>query len=419
MVSSEFFKYSAALLSSNAISQLIGILVYPIITRIYSKEIFGEFSLFYSIVGVLTILSTGKYEAAMILPKSEKKADALFQLCLILNVCLFVFSLLIVFFGKGLIITLFNHENLIRLLPFIPISVLLGGLWQTLNYYFIRHKKYYNIGIYNIAQSLINSALKCILGFKGFIQSGLIWGTFLGQLLAFFLCFFKSGFQLKNRKPVEKAEMAEVAKTYANFPKFELPNEFLNTLAGNLPVLLLSIYFNMEEIGLFSLALTVGFRPVNLFCNSVYQVLFKKITDRIHQKELVVKDLLLFCKTCVITILPFFLLFLFISEWVFGILFGKEWAEAGFYLKWMLPWLFMIVLVASLSFIPDLFFRQKTAMYIEITSVVIRVIALLTGIYFRNFRLAIALYCSLSALILIIKLLWYFHLIKKYESSIL
>jgi O-antigen/teichoic acid export membrane protein len=217
----------------------------------------------------------------------------------------------------------------------------------------------------------------------------------------------------------KKAEIIAVAKTYANFPKFELPNEFLNTLAGSLPILLLSIYFDMEEIGLFSLALTVGFRPVNLFCNSIYQVLFKKITDRIHQKERVIKDLFLFCKTCMITILPFFLIFLFISEWVFGILFGKEWAEAGFYLKWMLPWLFMIVIVASLSFIPDLFFRQKTAMYIEMAYITIRIIALLTGIYFRDFHLAIALYCSLSALILGIKLFWYFHLIKKYESSIL
>lgn len=137
-----------------------------------------------------------------------------------------------------------------------------------------------------------------------------------------------------------------------------------------------------------------------------------------HQKT-IKHELLLFCKTCTVTLLPLFVLFLFISEWVFGWMFGLEWKEAGFYLKLMLPWLFMIVLVASLSFIPDLFFKQKTAMHIEIVYVIARISTLLAGIYLNDFRLAILFYCSMSALILIVKLLWYFQLIKKYEVSLI
>jgi O-antigen/teichoic acid export membrane protein len=416
--SSEFFKYSAALLSSNAISQLIGIFVYPFITRLYGREVFGEFNLLFSIVGILTILSTGKYELAIVLPKSEKKAIALFQVCLILNVFLCILSLLIVFFWREGIASLFNRESLSRLLFFLPFLVLLGGLWQTLNYFFIRQKKYYNVGTYAIAQSLINSIVKCALGVKACIQSGLLWGTILGQFLAFFSCFYKSRFPWRKIKKIEKTELIAVAKTYSNFPKFESPNELLNTFAGNLPILLLSVYFEMVEIGLFALALSVGFRPVNLFCNSVYQVLFKKITEKMHHKEMIKKDIFLFCKLCLIVILPFFLLFVFIAEWIFGILFGQEWTEAGFYLKLMLPWLFMVVLVASISFIPDLFFKQKTAMILEIGYVILRLISLFIGIYFHDFRLAILLYCGISAFVLMIKLVWYFHLMKKYESSL-
>jgi O-antigen/teichoic acid export membrane protein len=412
---SEFFKYSAALLSSNAISQLIAILAYPLITRIYSREIFGEFNVFFSIVSVLSILPTGKYELAIVLPKSEKKAFALFQLCLILNLCLFVVTFVILFFWKEGIASLFKQEHLKDLLPFLPFLILLAGLWQALNYFFIRQKKYYNISAYNITQSIISSGLKCLLGIKGFIQSGLVWGTFLGQFLAILISFSKSGISLKKIRKVKKVELMDVAKMYSNFPKFEMPHEMLNSFAGNLPVLLLSIYFEMGEIGLFSLALTVGFRPVNLFCNSVYQVLFKKTSERVHHRENFKNELLLFCKMCMVGILPFFLFFFFISEWIFGLLFGLEWKEAGYYLKLMLPWLFMVVLVASISFVPDLFFKQKTAMKIEIIYVILRIIALILGIYSQNFHLAILLYCGISAFMLIVKLLWYFRLIKKYE----
>ncbi|GHT39074.1 polysaccharide biosynthesis protein [Bacteroidia bacterium] len=416
--SSEFFKYSAALLSSNAISQLIGIAAYPFITRIYSPEIFGEFTFFLSIVGILAIFPTGRYELAIILPKSEKKAIALFQLCILLNGLFFLLSSFIIVIWKAKIASFFHQESLLALLPFLPFLVLLTGLWQTFNYYFIRQKKYYNISAYNITQSIIGSGLKCVLGIKGFLQSGLVWGTLSGQFFAIIISLIAGKSQLKEVKKTDKAKIMQTAKTYVNFPKFELPNELLNTFAGSLPVLLLSFYFKMGEIGLFSLALTVGFRPVNLFSTSVYQVLFRKMSERLQNREKLKRELLLFCKTCIITILPFFILFLFISEWAFEILFGWEWKAAGFYLKCMLPWLFLVVLVASISFIPDLFFRQKTAMHIEIVYVILRILALFTGIYFQSFRLAVILYCGISALMLFVKLSWYFCLIKRYESSL-
>jgi O-antigen/teichoic acid export membrane protein len=414
----EFFKYVTALLSSNVIAQLIGLIAYPFITRIYSKEIFGEFNWFLSVAGLLIILSTGKYDPAIVLPKSERKAISLFQLCLVLNFLLFIFSLSAVVFWGDAIASLFSRNSLSRLLIFLPFMVLLGGLWQALNFFFIRRKKYYHIGLYNVAQSLVGVVLKCVLGLKGFVHSGLIVGSIAGQGVAFLICFLKSGFRLNEMKAIDRTELKAVAKAYAFFPRYELPNELLNTLSGALPVLLLSVYFEMEAIGLFSLALTVGFRPVNLFSLSVYQVLYKKTTERIHRKARIGRHLVLFCKTCVIVFLPFFILFAFISEWAFGILFGADWTAAGVYLRMMLPWLFLVVITASLSFIPDLFSKQRTAMHIEMIFILFRVISLAAGIYFRNFDLAIALYCGISAIRFIVLFVWYFHLVKKYESQV-
>ena len=63
------------LLSANVVAQVIGLVVYPILTRIYAPEDFGLLNLFLSIGGILVILSTAEYYNAIVLP--EKKEDGL------------------------------------------------------------------------------------------------------------------------------------------------------------------------------------------------------------------------------------------------------------------------------------------------------------------------------------------------------
>jgi O-antigen/teichoic acid export membrane protein len=403
------------LLSSNFLSQVIGFAIYPILTRLYIPEAFGEFSLFLSIVGILTLLTTGKYDLAIVIPKSEKNAVALVQLSLILTGFFFIVFFIIIVFWKEPIALLFNQKHLITLLPYLPFYLLLGGIWQTLNYYFIRQKRYYNISIYNISQSVINSGLKCILGFRGFLQYGLVFGQFFGQLLATIGSIIAGKSILNHLKQWDKQTIVAMAKRYANFPKFKLPHGMLNAFTGNLPVLLLSAYFEMTEIGLFSLAMTIGFRPVSLFSNSVYQILFRKMSERMQNKENIKKECLLFCKICVIFILPFFILGMFIPADFFVLLFGSKWVGVGFYFKLLLPCLFLSTMIASLSFVPDIFSKQKTAMNIEFLNIMLRIISLTTGIYFHDFNLAIILYCCTATCVLGIKLAWYFKLINTYE----
>ena len=65
----------AKLLSANVVAQVIGLVVYPILTRMYAPEDFGLLNLFMSIGGVLAILSTAEYYYAIVLPKEEKDAE--------------------------------------------------------------------------------------------------------------------------------------------------------------------------------------------------------------------------------------------------------------------------------------------------------------------------------------------------------
>ena len=80
MLRSSGVRNFAKLFSANVVAQAIGLLVYPILTRIYSPEDFGLLNLFLSIGNVLVILSTMEYYNAIVLPSEDKVLlTALFQ----------------------------------------------------------------------------------------------------------------------------------------------------------------------------------------------------------------------------------------------------------------------------------------------------------------------------------------------------
>ncbi|MCQ2285698.1 MAG: oligosaccharide flippase family protein [Bacteroidales bacterium] len=414
---SEFVRNSAALLTANALSQGIAIAVYPLVTRLYAPSDVGSFSLFLSIVSVLSIIATGRYEAAVVLPPEKEKASALFQLCLIINLLLFVVLLPITIFFQHPVAMLFEDEGLERVLPLLPFLLLVTGVWQALNYLLIREKRFKNISGYNLGQSIVNSAGKVFFGFVKVLQSGLVYATLIGQLVALSGSVLVAWKAIKSFLHIDFQKIKSVAKEYANFPKFEMPHAMVNAFSGNLPILILSAYFGMEEIGFFSLGITLGFRPISLFSSSMEQVLYKKVADGVQQNQSIKHFLSEFCKKISWLVLPCFVILFFIVEWLCGVLFGAQWEIAGFYTKLLLPWFFFVLLTGSLSFIPKVFFKQKNAMLIEFGYILLRIIALCIGVAANDFVLAVALYGFVSAVVIALQLLWYFSLVNKYERA--
>ncbi|MBP5710440.1 MAG: oligosaccharide flippase family protein [Bacteroidales bacterium] len=415
---SEFVRNSATLLTANVVSQAIAIAVYPIVTRLYSAEDVGVYSLFLSIVSILNIIATGRYESATVLPKEDRKAAAVFQLCLLINICLFVIILPICLFCKKPVAQLFDAPALAHVLPLLPFVVLTAGLWQAINYLLIREKRYKNISGYQLGQNIVNSGSKCLFGAAGLLQSGLIYATVLGQLSAL------AGSWVAARKKIgeylskpDSAEIKTTAKEYANFPKYELPHAVVNTLAGNLPILILSAYFGMKEIGFLSLGITLGFKPISLVSSSMGQVLYQKCAAAHQQKAPIKPFFSEFVKKITLLTLPVFIILYFCVEWLCGVIFGAEWTEAGFYTKFMLPWFFFVLPTGTLSFIPKIFSKQKDAMLIEFSYITLRIIALAVGIYFNNLLLAIILFSGISAIVVALQLLWYFSLVNRYERQ--
>src|SRR3989338_313751 len=68
-------------LSAGALAaQVITLLLMPVLTRIYMPDDFGMLSIFVSVYAFLLVLSCGRYELAIVLPRADRDAGDVLNL---------------------------------------------------------------------------------------------------------------------------------------------------------------------------------------------------------------------------------------------------------------------------------------------------------------------------------------------------
>lgn len=418
MMGSEFVRNSTKLLSAGVIAQAIGILIYPVLTRIYAPEDFGLLNLFQSIGGVLIIFSTAEYQYAILLPKEEEQAKRCLHVGTTILLGLFLLCCVSIPFAEP-IAQLFNAPELTRWYWTLPLLVLFSGGWSLLNYWHTRKKNYTLASTYQISKSLLNAGLKWGLGALGFLKGGLIVATVVSTALSFLLNLFRSkrAYHWRVKSLVPQPDK-QTAITYRNFPQYALPRSLANYVSANLPFLLLTPYFGLTETGYFGMAFALAFLPISLIYNSVYQVLFQQISEKVNQRATIINTFKKFYRRVSLVVPPLFVALYFLLPSLTTLLLGETWETTATYIRMMLPWLFVSIMAGSTCFIADIFMKQKETLYIELTLLIARVASLLYGIVTHDLHTAILGFCGVTFLVFSGQLFWFYSLVKKYEREI-
>jgi O-antigen/teichoic acid export membrane protein len=345
------------------------------------------------------------------LPKKDRDAVNLVALGGLISIITSLVLLLVTAGFHHRIALLLGNEKIEPWLFFIPLATLLNGIYQSLNYWSNRYKRYRNITTANLGQSLANSAVKLGLGALVSGPAGLITGTLTGQLAGFSI--FGTSFLRKDRnrlKEISPARIMAVAGEYKLFPKYNMLHGIINNFSGSLPIFVLTSYFGSAVAGLYSLGLTMLFRPLNLIGGAFKQVLSQQIIQKQNEGVPILPDLRKILKKLLqFSVVPFLVVGLF-APLIFKVVFGSEWEEAGRYSQMIIIWLFLVLLSAPFTFLPDLFRRQGKAMLLEAVKMAVRIAGLAIGVYYRNTYLAVLLFGTGSALVSAYQLLWYFQL---------
>ena len=405
------------LLSANVVAQVIGLVVYPILTRMYAPEDFGLLNLFLSIGNVLVVLSIADYYYAIVLPKNEKDAVALTHISvffLLITTCLVAASSV---FSQS-ISTLFKSPALAKYYWMMPIFVLVMGGWNILNYWYIRQKKFGHISGYQVSQSMLSAGGKMGLGYAGFLQGGMIYSVVIAPLVALLLSVFVNSHKiLAPLRTISWHDMWKQGRQYHNFPFFVLPRSFINVLAGQLPVLLLTPFFGAKYVGLLSMAVLLGYTPIGTISRAIYQVLYQHTTERVHQSACIGDVFWRFITYTSVVVVPVFSLLYFVLPNLTGWLLGDEWCVVGEYIRWMLPWLYVSLLTGSTCYLSDVFMKQRVGLLFEILLAICRVVGLCVGILANDFLVAIAAYSIGTTIAVLGQLIWLSSLVKKFDKS--
>lgn len=411
-------KNSAHLLSANVIAQVIGLIVYPVLTRLYSPENFGLLNLFLSIGGILTILAVAEYYYAIVLPKDQSHANGIVQVCLLLLIIMIGLIALTIPFSKS-IAELFNTPALAKFWWLMPIFVGLTGLWNILNYWYIRCSEFKRISGYQVSQSVLSAGSKMGLGYAGCVQGGLIVSMVIAPLVSLLVSISISWKKcLHNLHLVPWSVCKQVANEYRNFPAFDLPRGLINLVGGYLPVLVLTPFFGAAETGLWSMAILLGFAPISMITKSLYQSFYQYVNSEIQQQHKVGSFFLKFTGWTTCVVVPCFVGLYFILPGLTGWLLGSEWETSGYYLRWMLPWIFCSLLTACTCFLADIFYRQKAGLYFELLLALMRAIGVGVGCVMHDFDVAIIGYAMGSLVAILAQYIWLMSLVKKYDQSL-
>lgn len=414
---SELARNSAKLLSANVLAQVVGLLVYPVLTRMYAPDDFGLLNLFLSMGGVLALVASAEYQYAILLPKEQKSAAAIWQVGMM---CVLGVSLVVVLsipFAEP-IAAMFNAPLLASWYWALPIYVMLIGTWSLLNYWLSRGKQFGTVGRFQVTQTLANAGGKIALGAAGFLRGGLIMSALIGPLAGLLSCVNKIKTSWRELMRIDRGECGRMAREYKKFPAFSLPRALVNNVSGNLGLWMLTPVFGLEAVGYFGMAVTLAFRPLNVISSSLYQVLFQRTSERVQNREHIKDMFRQFVQKMGVLVGMVFAALYWVLPMLCRWLLSDGWEETGELIQLMLPWLFFSMLVAPICFLSDVFQKQKIGLLFEVLLVTMRAVGLLMGILMNDFHLAILAYGMGSALVIMAQLVWLLSLVKDYERTL-
>lgn len=359
-------------------------------------------------------MTTGRYEFAILLSDSIEKTKSLLVtsvgLAFVTAITLLVCVTTCYFFNL-------TEGFLIFALPFWVFLLALASIFEKISN---KEKNYGLISTQKVALSIAAAGISISVGWwgsKGFISSefGLIAGAILGVALSVLIAFLvirkkTNYFDIKLRE-LNVGKLIIVAKSYRQFPIFNLPHAIINTTAGNAPVFLIPIFFADALLGIYSLSVRIIQMPLGLLIASLYSVFSQKFFDvkqcggslsRLYKKYIK------YIFFAIVLLLPIF----WFLEIPIAYIFGEKWRDAGKYIRILSPYLLFVLMVGPFAFVPVLLGKQKQAFYLEVFASSTKIISLVIGGLAGDFDLMLILFSFSGFIIQLWTLNWYRKLLR-------
>lgn len=373
--------------------QVLGILAVLFTARLFTPSAFGVAALFASITSLVIIVSTLRYELAIMLPKQDEESANVVGVS-VLFVLLISTAIGGLVWGSGdLLPRLLKAPDLNRYLWLLPVNVFFGGLFSVLNRWNSRQKCFTRLMVVQIVNAACTAGAQVGLGLAGRNSGGyLIAAAILGFAMSTFMLALLT-WRDSGRLFVDNVRWNKVVaalKRYRRFPKYSTAKALLDVVAWQMPVWFLSSGFSTAVVGRYALGTKLLHMPMNLIGNNVAIVFFQRAASAKHEGRLAQAVEGSFRCLTVLSLFPCLLLALTGRD-LFVVSFGRTWAEAGVYAQILSIWICVWFVSSPLGMLLDVLEKQALALRLSVLNVATRFAALGLGMMTHSPRMMLAL----------------------------
>jgi len=355
----ELLKGVLSLLTGTTVSQLLPILISPLITRLYTPESFGILGVFVSISTILGSIANCRYELAIVLPKEDEEALNIVALSIAVASLYCMLLLIIICLFHNTVVRLVRNDAIALWLYLVPLIVFIIGIHELLNFYNLRKKKYKNIVKSTIIKAATLAVVQIAVGFLRVGAFGLILGRFAFRIMGNIILGKTVIHDARRLKNISLRGMLHAGKRYSNFLKFSVWARLANTISLRVNNLLISNLFSIGDVGFYSLTTRVLNRPGSLLGRTIGKVYYVQATEEKKKTGVSSQTFRLsFVILFLVGIVVYGTLFFTVKE-IFLFVFGDKWILAGEYARIMMPLFFIRFLVSPLSNTNNVFEKQN------------------------------------------------------------
>ena len=422
MSDKKFVNNFITMLTGNTISQLIPFIVASFLARIYLPSEFGMFSNILALSTLFGIVSCGRLELAIPLPKNKNSAQDILFTALAITLAITIVSC-IIFLFKYQIGKFYEDKYLSNYLVYVPICVLSFGLMGVTNNWILRNKEYTKLSRIKIIQSVINNFGALLLGYIGFGIHGMLIAWLLSQFIPVIYILFKEKISW-NRERFSLLTIKSVLNEYRDFPLINSLHAFTDIFATQVLLFwIISAFYGEENLGLFAQMNKYIKAPIVLITSTVSQIFYVEVSKAINDKTLIMPYLMQSLKTTFLFAIPFSLVIFLFGPQLFSIYFGEKFIDygiAGQMAQAILPILFLMFIVSPISGLPILFKKQTKAFFMSLFGYAFGITGLYLGILSKyNLVNSLIIYGLMFSIYYILLLSWYIKMIKSHDASLM
>jgi O-antigen/teichoic acid export membrane protein len=351
-----------------AVAQGLLVLASPLLTRLYTPADFGVLVVYVSLMAVLVIVASLRYEYALPIPADDGEAVDLLAVCMLLVAATTCLASLLLYALQDRILAWMGAPALAPYLWLVPVSILGCGFYQVFTCWAIRKGGYKRIARTKVTQSLTQLTLQVCVGSVVKGPLGLLVGDAVGRSNGTrTLAMLDWRNDWARLRLVRWGGMWRALVRFRRFPAIGSGTALMNTFNLRIPALLLAITFGPAVAGCFALAQRVFALPSSVIGESVAQVYFGEVALVARRDAGGLMPLFRgTLRRMFLLGLPLMLAAMAAGWFLFPLIFGRNWGEAGIFVVALAPMALAQFTAACADSTLLVLERQDLALYREV-----------------------------------------------------